>query len=292
MRPDEFTGEGVVQEAEELRHVPAPVLPSEAEVEAHSVSRLPFRSWCSACVRGRGLALGHRKADMETKEAGQIPTVSVDYGFFGQPEDRAHVRDRKCKGIWSHPVPSKGMKQPYSAKDPSTVALCDAVKSGWHCELVPEASPKGESKSNGEVERAVRSVHGLARTLKDILEQQSGITRNSRCPLLAWRVEHCSNPLLPFHKGEPHDGHTAHMRLKSKPWRVEMQSFGECIDFRRRTRHKLESRWSRSVFVGVREETTERIVMDETGTYVVQSVSRVPLEQRYDHRLLQSDRFA
>ena len=34
----------------------------------------------------------------------------------------------------------------------------------------------------------------------------------------------------------------------------------------------------------------ERIVMDETGTYVVQSVRRVPEEQRYDHRLLQSVR--
>ena len=44
--------EDVVQEAEELKHVPAPVLPSNAEVESHNVSRLPFRSWCSACVRG------------------------------------------------------------------------------------------------------------------------------------------------------------------------------------------------------------------------------------------------
>ena len=40
--------------------------------------------------------------------------------------------------------------------------------------------------------------------------------------------------------------------------------------------------------MGVRVNTTERIVMDENGTYVVQSVRRVPEEQRYDHRLLQS----
>ena len=70
------------------------------------------------------------------------------------------------------------------------------------------------------------------------------------------------------------------MSLEGKPWRVELPS----------TRHKLESRWSRSVFVGVRVKRTERIVMDETGTYVVQSVRRVPEEQRYDHRLLQSVR--
>ena len=143
---------------------------------------------------------------------------------------------------------------------------------GWHDEIVPEASPKGESKSNGEVERAFQSVHRLARTLKDFLEQQPGITLESRSPLLAWLVEHCSNLLLLFHKGEPHDGHTAYMRLKGKPWRVEMPSFGECVDYRRRTQHKFESRWSRGVFVGVRVKTAERIVMDESGTCVSQSV--------------------
>ena len=160
-------------------------------------------------------------------------------------------------------MPSKGVTHPYPAgalmadldffgykrvifksdQEPSIVALCDAVKNCWHGEVVPEASPKGESKSNGEVERAVQSVHGLARTLKDFVEQQS------RSLLLAWLEEHCSNLLLLFHQGEPHDGLTAFMRLKGKPWRVEMQSSGGCVDFRRRTRHKLESRWSRGVFV-------------------------------------------
>ena len=265
VRADGFTDEDMVQEEEEVRHVSAPVLPSEAEVEAHNVSHLPFRSWCSACVRGRALSLGHRRVDAKTKEAEQIPTISVDCGFFGQPEDRAHdtllvlsVRDRKSKGIWSHPVPSKGVVYPYPARalmadldlmvykrvilksdQPSIVALFDAVKNGWHGKVVPEAFPKGESKSNGEVERAVQSVHGLARTLKDILAQQSGIALESRSPMLAWLVE----LLLLFHKGEPHDGHTAYMRLKGKPWRVEMPSIGECVDFCRRTRHKLESRW-------------------------------------------------
>ena len=107
-RVDEFgptdADEDVVQEAEELKHVPAPILSSKAEAEAHNVSHLPFRSWRSACVRGRGISLGHRKGDTKTKEAEQTPTVSVDYGFFGHPEDRAHdtlpvlnVRDRKSK---------------------------------------------------------------------------------------------------------------------------------------------------------------------------------------------------
>ena len=101
---------------------------------------------------------------------------------------------------------------------------------------------------------------------------------------MTWLVEHCSILLLLLHKGEPHDGHSARVRLKGRPWRIELPSFGECVDYRKRTRRK------RGVFVGVRVKTTERIVMDETGTYVVQSVRRVPEEQRYDHRLLQSVR--
>ena len=81
--------EGVVQEAKGLQHVSAPFLPFKAEVEAHNVSHLPLRSWCSP------------QDDMKTKEE-------------EQPEDSVHdtlpvltVRDRKSKGISSHPVPSK-----------------------------------------------------------------------------------------------------------------------------------------------------------------------------------------
>ena len=148
--------------------------------------------------------------------------------------------------------------------------------------------PWARARATERSERAVQSVHGLARTLKDFLEQQSGTTLESRSPLLAWLVEHFSNFLPLFHKSEPHYVHTACMRLKGKPWRVEMPGFGECVDYRKHTRHNLETRWSRGVFVGIRVKTTERIVMVETVTFVVQSVRRVPEEQRYDHRLLQS----
>ena len=97
--------------------------PPKLKLESHNVSHLSFRSWCSACVRGRGLSQGHRKADTKTEEAEQVPTVSVDFGFFGLPEDRAHdtlpvliVGDCKSRGIWSHPVPSKGVTHLYPAR--------------------------------------------------------------------------------------------------------------------------------------------------------------------------------
>ena len=36
-------------------------------------------------------SLVHRKIDTKKEEAEQIPTVSADYGFFGQPEDSEHM---------------------------------------------------------------------------------------------------------------------------------------------------------------------------------------------------------
>ena len=74
--------EDMVQEAEELKSVLALVSSSKEEVEAHNVSH--WRSWCSACGRGRWLSLGHHKVDAKT-EAEELPTVSFDLRFFGQP---------------------------------------------------------------------------------------------------------------------------------------------------------------------------------------------------------------
>ena len=73
---------------------------------------------CSACVRGRGLSLGHHKVDAKTKEAEQIPTVSVNYGFFWQPEDRAHD---------TLPSAHRAGSQEYrNLESPSTVKGCGA----------------------------------------------------------------------------------------------------------------------------------------------------------------------
>ena len=81
-----------------------------------------------------------------------------------------------------------------------------------------------------------------------------------------------------------------HAFERSSPGEFEMPSFMSALIFE----GVLDTSWSRGgqeVCSWVFElEKTERIVMDETGTYVVQSVRRVPEEQRYDHRLLQSVR--
>ena len=58
---------------------------------------------------------------------------------------------------------------------------------------------------------------------------------------MAWLVDHCSNLLLHFYKGEPHDGHTAYKRLKGKPWRIELVSSASAST----TESALDTSWNR-----------------------------------------------
>ena len=85
--------EDVVQEAEELKHVPAPVLPSNAEVESHNVSRLPFRSWCSACVPWRDdFHWGHHEVDIKNKRRQNRYRLSPwDYGVLWGNRNTEHM---------------------------------------------------------------------------------------------------------------------------------------------------------------------------------------------------------
>ena len=236
----------------------APIKPTQKMIEDHSVSHLPFRSWCVHCVRGRAKSVGHFAQKESEKENQQVPTISMDYGFFGTENESDHehpvliLHDRESKERCSHPVPSKGIVHPYPAKavvsflnrlgykkailksdqEPAIVALGRAVKNQWGGELLLEYSPKGESQSNGEIERTVQSIQGLARTLKDAIEENYQIELDSKSPLLAWLVEYCGTLLNLFHVAE--DGLTAYHRLKGKPWRVELPAFGEVVNTKER----------------------------------------------------------
>ena len=113
-----------VQEEAVSKSLGQPAVPTEKMVRDHNVSHLPFRGWCSACVRGRGKAMQHRK--VHDKEDEQLPTVNVDYGFFGttgsmelglESTDASAmlvlvVFDRRSKSICAHAVPTKGIGHP------------------------------------------------------------------------------------------------------------------------------------------------------------------------------------
>ena len=298
------------EEATASKAMRAPIKPTPEMIENHNVSHIPFRDWRVYCVRGQAKSCGHFA--QKGKENEQIPTISMDYGFFGSEgdggADSGHpiliCKDRISKKRASIPVPLKGTQHPYPVKavvkflnglghkiailksdqEPSIVALCKAIKTNWDGELIPEHSPKGVPKSSGEVEREVQTVQGLARTLKDHLEDRMGESLDPRSQILTWLVDYCSTLLNLFHIGS--DGMSAYQRNKGKTWKVELPPFGEIVEFKRRTNSKLESRWETGVYLGVRDDTTEKVVGTKQGTFVVQSLRRKPEEDRVDKDLI------
>lgn len=68
-----------------------------------------------------------------------------------------------------------------------------------------------------------------------------------------------------------------------------MLCFGEAVEFRVRTKHKLDRRWwQEAVFLGVRIQTTEKIVGTPSEIFIVLSIRRVLQDRRYKYDLLSS----
>ena len=59
--------------------------PSEAEVEEHVLTHLPFRSWCPCCVEGQ--AVGHKHEFTGRSREGEAPTISFDYMFMSERQE-------------------------------------------------------------------------------------------------------------------------------------------------------------------------------------------------------------
>ena len=282
MAETETSGDDVAAERTGSSAMTSPIKPTRKMIEDHEVSHIPFRSWCTACVRGRAKSAGHRRIKDRDVE---VSTFSVDYGFFGSPGETPLqsvagkdlpvliAYDRKSGGIFAHPVPHKGLMKDdkvddypvkvlakdldrlgykkvngKSDQEPALLAVCNAVKVLWKGEWIPERAPIGEKASNGEVERAVQTVHGLARTLKEHVEQYARMVLDPKNPMLAWLVEYCATLHFMYHRGS--DGMTPYQRVKGKEWQIQLPPFGESVEFKKRTRHKLESRWEGGLFSG------------------------------------------
>ena len=194
------------------------------------------------------------------KDEEQVPVISADYGFFGAEGEDVEVfvsgpdapilcvKDRRSKCIWAHPVPSKGVEDPWgklclakdlektgyarvilkSDQEKALGAVLNSAKQLWTAksggEVILEKSPKGEKASNGEVERAVQEVHGLCRTFKEYLEFQVGQVLDPKWCIMTWLVEFAAVAYNILFVGD--DGLTPFQRLKGKPWRVPLPAFG------------------------------------------------------------------
>ena len=104
-----------VEDAQPIRGLPTPTLPSRAEIEAHRVDHWPPRSWCEECNEGFGRERALASVGVE------FALVSMDYAFltkmglvvkqgeesWDDPDTLKMliVKDTLSKSIFAHAVP-------------------------------------------------------------------------------------------------------------------------------------------------------------------------------------------
>ena len=116
--------ETAIDDAQKARIKRVPLMPTQAEIDEHCATHVPFRSWCEFCVHGKAKDDPHRKAKQEREIL--IPEIDIDYMWlkgkfpFNQGGDDEGqpiliIKDRETKFKQSIMVPAKGV-EPYAVK--------------------------------------------------------------------------------------------------------------------------------------------------------------------------------
>ena len=256
--PTEIEFEEEPSEAVTVPRLRDPGEPTQQEWDDHVKTHVPFRGWCPHCVRGRAKNAPH---PIVSRDADAIPVISFDYCDLGnrempEVEDGVHddngptpvivMHDSITKGTYAHAVPHKGTQhagahfavQAVAAdieslgyqrvvikgdQEPSLQAFLRRVRSTVKCDCVPEQSAAGEPQSNGAAERAVQTIKGLCRTLRDALETNLKGTVPADSPLMSWLVAHAGAVHRRYQMGA--DGRTAYHRNKGKPYSTAIAEF-------------------------------------------------------------------
>ena len=196
-------------ELREPRRRNSPSGPMSREIGDHVLTgHASFRSWCAACVQGRGRAEGHQgEGRKKLQDGSKVPAVSWDYCFLGarnrtteaEVEKRGDSRvlvmhDGVTKSIFARLSPAKRSRFPKCCEkvvkmivkdldtlryhrvvfrcdnEPSILALLRAVKLAWTGDVVQETSAEGDPQSNSAAESSVNVVKGHVRWIKLAVE--------------------------------------------------------------------------------------------------------------------------
>ena len=117
--------------------------------------------------------------------------------------------------------------------------LIQKVKEGrTKFEIMIEHSPVGDSQANGDAERAVQSVQGIARTLKEAREISIGAEVLETHDMVIWLVENAAIFLNLFKRS--HGGYhlTAFYRVRGRHSRIPLPEFGGTLEYRKKWRRQ------------------------------------------------------
>ena len=262
---------GAAEDAEaetaEARFLPGPMEPIQSQAEDHRASgHIPFRNWCSVCVRARGTGEQHRRR----RDRRDICVFSFDYLHLdqaGKPIARDAVeggakaaltllvaRDSLGKAVFAHVVPQKGVDPAHYSVD---ALIQDVVWLGYtrlslrsdnelaillllkhaltearykieQLEQVVQEHPNAyDHAANGEIEATVKQIMGIIRTNKLDLEQRIQREIPVEHPVMTWLVEYAA--WIVNIRAVGTDGAVAFERVRGRPFHKRLLPFGELV---------------------------------------------------------------
>ena len=232
--------------------MPEPMVPTAAQIAAHNITHLPYRSWCPHCVAARRPNSHHSRTG-QSEDQKSSPLLVADYCFMKDFEDEETVtvlvaRLYPAKALLATVCSSKGVDEQVIARvaafvresgylkliyrsdqEPALRALLEkAFKKASEDQLqqaVPEASAVGESQSNGRSESAVLRIQDLVRTYKCALESRINAKVACDLPVFSWLVEHAAS-IYNRHVSTD-DGSTPYQNLHGQRFKGRAVEFGE-----------------------------------------------------------------
>ena len=219
------------------------------------MTHLPYRSWCTHCVRGRGEAHPHHKSGDEERD---VPELHMDYCFMGKVDEKAQpilvMKERDTRMMYSTLVGEKGTVDEHvikriitfikelgyesakiilkSDQESSVKSVIDAViRARRDAPTITEYSPVRSSGSNGVIEREIKEVLGQLRVMKSALDTRVGVDIRGTSNKLPWMVEYASVLINRYSWRR-----TAKPRMNAsvgRSPRCSVLSFGESVHFRR-----------------------------------------------------------
>ena len=244
-----------------------PIAPTAAEIAEHELTHEPYRSWCRACVAGRGRADAHILRDEGEKG---LPIVGVDYGYLwaknfedpvdeeGAPPDGVRTsspilcgRCSRDRWIFGHLCEQKGnteRNRGVLAKElclggyPRIIVRSDgeapmvahvraavavAQIGDIPVEALVETTSRGQSAANGLAEGAVKEVKAKVRTMRHFVEEGLRGSVPDTHDVLAWLVTHATMTINWYRPGV--DGKTPYEKRFGKKFRRPMAVWGQKV---------------------------------------------------------------
>ncbi len=306
------------EESGEARAFPQPRVPSREERRLHDLTHCPARPWCKHCVYGAAAEYPHRTVVGEaskseiprvmldycffTEDATRITDDHTDKEEATVSLTALVMKETMCDSVWAYALKSKSVTEdPWIAEqivdDLNTIGMGNhriIVKTDQEASIVEmqseiarrrsdagtslENSKVGDSNSNGKVERAIRDVGNMVRTLKSALTENANMTMNLDMNIVPWMVRHAAYLITRCRVRSC--GKTSLQLIKGRKSLTELVPFGKTVMFKipktSQAVGSFEERWETGVWVGTTIRDGMSLIGTPTGVYKVGTIRRKP----------------